>query len=324
MDALRRESRGLPAVVRSWSIGKFVSLLYNFVLQAHDFPCCCFREDVRLGDVVGRGFFSTVYKATWRGRTVAIKILNPEIVSTTDFNYELTIWRTLSTKEANILKLYGSSSFSGNLPRMLISPYLRHGNLSDYMKRCEWEITGNNSSLFLEQGLYKDVDHLKFMYDIALGMDYIHSKGILHGDLRAANVLVTDSIRCVIADFGCSKYRTHLTYEQPALNRWWQAPEIMGRGGIMTRKTDVYAYALTCIEIVTFGNIPWPNLSDDLVKEAVLKNGQEHKSRPPYPELVKILDIEGLLLYWNDAPALRPKFTNIIQQLQILRYPRTI
>lgn len=50
----------------------------------------------------------------------------------------------------------------------------------------------------------------------------------------------------------------------------WQPPEIMGGRSLMTEHADVYAYAMTCVEVVTFGNWPWPGLSDDQVRDAVL------------------------------------------------------
>ncbi|KAM6495324.1 Protein kinase-like domain containing protein [Amanita muscaria] len=285
LDASRRESRGHPSVVRSWDIA---------------------RDDVRLGDVIGRGHFSTVYKGIWRGRTVAVKVLNPATASKEEFRNELT--------------LYGSSSFSGDLSRMLVGPYMRHGSLSDYLKRCEWDAAGEKPALFLRRGPY-DVDYLKFMHQIARGMEFIHENGILHGDLRAANVLVNDRLKCVIADFGCSKFITQVTYEDPfpthALR--WQAPEIMGRRSLRSTQADVYAYAMTCVEIVSWGNIPWPTLSDDLIKEEVLRK----KARPPISSQVQELKIQPLIqACWGDAPASRPSFKDIATSLQNLRYPQ--
>ncbi|KAF8625135.1 hypothetical protein AX17_006914 [Amanita inopinata Kibby_2008] len=203
MESMRRESRGLPAVVRSWAIVK---------------------DDVRLGDIIGRGHFSTVYKGIWRGRTVAIKVLNPGTASKSYFKNELTVWRQLSSKGGNVLKIYGSSTFAGGLPRILISPYMRNGNLSDYMKRCEWEETGNTPSLFLLRGSYTNVDHLKLMHDVALGMEFLHGNGVLHGDLRAENIIVTDHFECVLSDFGFSKFEMQVTFEDPAPNRSFDFP----------------------------------------------------------------------------------------------------
>ncbi|KAF8345018.1 kinase-like domain-containing protein [Amanita rubescens] len=303
-DAMWREHRGLPSVVRSWAVT---------------------REDIRLGDIIGRGRFSTVYKGIWHGRTVAVKVLNPNIVSTNDFDNELTIWRSLSAQPAqggNVLKLYGSSAFAGGLPRMLLSPYVRHGSLSDYLKRCEWEAMGEGPALFLQPGSYHKVDHLTIMHDIARGMEFIHSSGVLHGDLRASNVLITDQFRCIISDFGSSRRKQDITiYEESPTTLHslrWQPPEIIASRSLLTEHVDVYAFAMTCIEVVTFGNWPWPTLSDEQIRDTVLKK----RLRPPYPDLVKSLGVEGLLRScWHDAPASRPSFKDVVRLLRKLRYP---
>lgn len=54
----------------------------------------------------------------------------------------------------------------------------------------------------------KEWDLLRFMHEIARGMEYLHGNGILHGDLKAANVLVDDRLHCVISDFGQSEMKS--------------------------------------------------------------------------------------------------------------------
>jgi len=54
----------------------------------------------------------------------------------------------------------------------------------------------------------KKWDLLKFMHEVSKGMEYLHSKGVLHGDLKASNVLVDNRSHCVIADFGLSEMKS--------------------------------------------------------------------------------------------------------------------
>ena len=49
------------------------------------------------------------------------------------------------------------------------------------------------------------------MYEIVKGMEYLHSRGVLHGDLKAAKMLVDDKIRCVISDFGQSEMKSEVS-----------------------------------------------------------------------------------------------------------------
>jgi abelson tyrosine-protein kinase 1 len=162
------------------------------------------------------GSFSNVYRGTWRGRTVAIKVL---IESTPQhlFQREISIWQRL--KNRNVLPLFGASSATGDPPWFFVSPYYRNGTLAEYLKRLP------NKSMVLGGG----VDVLKMLCEIARGMEYLHKEGVMHGDLKvrraecgggvarvsradlivqASNVLVSDTLRCVICDFGQSEMKS--------------------------------------------------------------------------------------------------------------------
>ena len=55
----------------------------------------------------------------------------------------------------------------------------------------------------------REWDLFRFMHEVAKGMEYLHEQEVLHGDLRASNVLVSDhGYRCVIADFGLSEMKS--------------------------------------------------------------------------------------------------------------------
>jgi serine/threonine protein kinase len=63
-------------------------------------------------------------------------------------------------------------------------------------------LTPENTAILREWDLFR------FMHEIARGMEYLHSEGVLHGDLKGANVLVDDKYRCVISDFGQSEMKS--------------------------------------------------------------------------------------------------------------------
>ena len=56
--------------------------------------------------------------------------------------------------------------------------------------------------------IHREWDLFRFMHEIAKGMEYLHGEGVLHGDLKGANVLVDDKYRCVISDFGQSEMKS--------------------------------------------------------------------------------------------------------------------
>ncbi|KAI9060336.1 hypothetical protein FKP32DRAFT_1656183 [Trametes sanguinea] len=103
----------------------------------------------------------------------------------------VSIWKTL--QHPNVLELLGASSASSEPPWFFVSPYLRNGSLVSFLKGLP----------SLDQA-----DVLKMVHQIAKGMAYLHAMGVLHGDLKAANVLVDDRGHCVISDFGQSEMKS--------------------------------------------------------------------------------------------------------------------
>ncbi|KAF9008496.1 hypothetical protein BDZ89DRAFT_1079023 [Hymenopellis radicata] len=329
IDALRRLSRGAELNLPSWTITRF---------------------EVDREAKIGIGFFSDVYKGTWRDRTVAIKVL-AETTPRNLFIREVGIWKTLS--HPNVLELYGASSASGDPPWFFVSPYEQNGTLTEYLRQVEGGrirtsslpefrySMGNISALArtkeeslavpVSQGRVveydtKGLDLLKFLYEIAKGMQYLHSKGVLHGDLKASNVLVDDEFRCVITDFGQSEMKSEafrLSGTPPP--RTWcltlASPEIMMGLGGLTAAVDVYAFAMTCVEILSMGRIPWLYSSDDTVRHFVLKEN----SRPlipitPYTKPGQPPVLQELLRHcWHHESKLRPDFATIVKDVKRMR-----
>ena len=79
---------------------------------------------------------------------------------------QVKIWKSLS--HPNVLELLGACSFSDGVP-FFVSPYMKNGNLIAYLR--------NLPSL-------GSVNPLKLVHEIALGMAYLHSKEVLHGNLK--------------------------------------------------------------------------------------------------------------------------------------------
>ena len=145
IEALTRTSRGTELSLPSWTITKW---------------------EVDWEEKIGIGFFSDVYKGTWRGGAVAIKMLAPTTPRKL-FIHEVEIWKTLS--HPNVLELFGASSTSGEPPWFFVSPYMKHGSLVKYLKNMESHF---------------EVNLLKMIYEVGLGMAYLHERDVLHGDLK--------------------------------------------------------------------------------------------------------------------------------------------
>ncbi|TFY54870.1 hypothetical protein EVG20_g9534 [Dentipellis fragilis] len=264
------------------------------------------RFEVDLEQSIGIGSFSTVYRGTWRNRTVAIKML-AETTPKNLFVKEAELWKTFS--HPHIVPLLGASSASSNPPWFFVSPYYKNGNLVKFLK----DLRTVHEAIIL-----------RCMQEIATGMAYLHEHDILHGDLKAVNILVDDSMGCVITDFGQSEMRSEVfrLSRQPVARGTlrWQAPELMRGASVMTREIDVYAYAITCVEILAKGGLPWPLQDDEAVRHLVLV---EHR-RPPVPDTVTVTRrlAEILEACWSQEPAQRPSFLQVSDDVGRLRQSR--
>ena len=89
------------------------------------------------------------------------------------------IWKSL--RHPNILELYGASNTNSGPPWFFVTPYMKNGNLSDYLKRLVWSMDSEEPMGLQGSGT---VNILKMMKDIAKGMEYLHENDILHGDLK--------------------------------------------------------------------------------------------------------------------------------------------
>jgi serine/threonine protein kinase len=128
----------------------------------------------------------------------------------------------------------------------VITEYLSEGSLRAYLHKLE----GKPISL---QKL------IAFSLDIAHGMQYIHSQGVIHRDLKPENVLINDT-HLKIADFGiaCEEAYCDLLADDPGTYRW-MAPEMIKRKSY-GRKVDVYSFGLILWEMLT-GTIPYQDMT---------------------------------------------------------------
>ncbi|KAF7965529.1 hypothetical protein HWV62_43062, partial [Athelia sp. TMB] len=290
IDALRRVSGGdAPKSLPAWTITKYEIDL----------------DETALGKI-GIGYFSSVYKGTWRRKTVAIKVL-AKTTPRALFTHEIEIWKDLS--HANVLALYGASSAAGEPPWFFVSPYCANGSLVAWLAARR------------RAGQEAEVDLLRCMHQVAKGMEYLHRRGVLHGDLKGANVLVDDKRRCLVSDFGQSEMRSEayrLSGTPPPHGTLrWQAPEMLdGVHNNLTPQIDVYAFAICCVEILDMGGMPWKHHDDNAVIRFVSENKRPSlpHTRITSPALVALID-----MCWARDPQHRPPFKKIALDLKQLR-----
>ncbi|KAG1773258.1 hypothetical protein EV702DRAFT_582213 [Suillus placidus] len=270
--------------------------------------------------MIGSGSFSKVYRGSWSGRRVAIKVLSSHTPAPL-FRKEVDIWRKL--KHDNVLGMWGASSAQGERPWFIVSEYCSGGSLVGWLRERKGRVgeSGAGDALIPPNaGTKGDVDLLRCMHHISRGMAYLHDQNVLHEDLKASNVLVDDNGRCVISDFGQSEMKWEVSRRsgKPITNGTlrWQAPELLDGAMKLSTATDVYAFSICCIEILGMGDLPYGHRDDALVAFLVLdQNKRAEIPSTPITSLVEPL-IQDC---WVRDPEQRPTFTHVVATLKRLR-----
>ncbi|KAG0504301.1 hypothetical protein KC19_10G073100 [Ceratodon purpureus] len=170
-------------------------------------------------------------------------------------------------------------------------------------------------------GPFSKEDGEVMMYDIALGVEWLHNRDIIHRDLKASNVLVKEYKStwpkwvCFVADYECSIGVVGTGF--------FRAPEILQackdrmasqRPEVFSRAADVYAYGMTCFEVLTgklpFGDHPLIN-NKPLLTDLVINQGL----CPEIPEFVEGWARELLKWCWQCDPSARPTIKEILDLL---------
>lgn len=129
----------------------------------------------------------------------------------------------------------------------VVTEYLSEGSFRAYLHKLE------KKTISLQK-------LIAFALDMAHGMEYIHSQGVIHRDLKPENILINGDFRLKIADFGiaCEDGSCDLLADDPGTYRW-MAPEMIKRKSY-GRKVDVYSFGLILWEMLT-GTLPYEDMT---------------------------------------------------------------
>jgi serine/threonine protein kinase len=147
-------------------------------------------------------------------------------------------------------------------------------------------------------------------FDIARGMQFLHSRHIIHRDLKSLNVLFDSNGLARICDFGFSRSEGEdALMTQNVGTPHWMAPELLAADETYSSKVDVYAYGIVLWEIAT-GEVPFVGLEPaQIVVQVFMKD-----LRPPLPDRLNPQIRELITQCWDKNPDLRPTFDDIVSR----------
>ncbi|KAJ3325250.1 hypothetical protein HDV06_005007 [Boothiomyces sp. JEL0866] len=249
-------------------------------------------KGLQIGDLIGKGASGTVYRAidTSSGLTVAIKkIRKLTTVELQETMQEILLLTKLSHE--NIVQLYGYEIIKDEL--LIIMEYCELGSLRDTI----------NKFGSLPEKLISG-----YIKQVLVGLEYLHHQGVIHRDIKSANLLTTKQGIVKLADFGIA---SKLGMTKRALfegSPYWMAPEVIELNG-SSSASDIWSVGCTALELFT-GSPPFYDLEPIAALFRIASS-----DKIPYPKAISPYFEDFLDNCFQKDPNLR------IQASRLLNHP---
>ncbi|XP_004620830.2 tyrosine-protein kinase receptor UFO isoform X2 [Sorex araneus] len=272
------------------------------------------RHKVALGKTLGEGEFGAVMEGQLNQDDSILKVAvkTMKIAICTRSELEDFLSEAVCMKEfdhPNVMRLIGvcfqGSEREGFPAPVVILPFMKHGDLHSFLLYSRL----GDQPVFLPTQML-----VKFMADIASGMEYLSTKRFIHRDLAARNCMLNENMSVCVADFGLSKkiyngdyYRQGRIAKMPV--KWIAIESLADR--VYTSKSDVWSFGVTMWEIATRGQTPYPGVENSEIYD-YLRQGNRLKQP---------LDcLDGLYALmsrcWELNPRDRPSFMELREELE--------
>ncbi|OVA12108.1 Armadillo [Macleaya cordata] len=202
-----------------------------------------------LGDEIGKGAYGRVYKGLdlENGDFVAIKQVSLENIAQEDLNIIMhitVIFMALkmllfpqNLNHKNIVKYLGSLKTKSHLH--IILEYVENGSLANIIKPNKF-------------GPFPESLVAFYIAQVLEGLVYLHEQGVIHRDIKGANILITKEGLVKLADFGVATKLTEADVNTHSVvgTPYWMAPEVIEMSGVCAA-SDIWSVGCTVIELLT-------------------------------------------------------------------------
>ena len=259
-------------------------------------------KDFQLGDCLGKGAFGSVYRAlNWgTGETVAVKQIKLADMPKSELRVimsEIDLLKNLD--HPNIVKYHGSVKTPETLN--IILEYCENGSLHSISKNF---------------GRFPENLVALYMAQVLNGLLYLHENGVIHRDIKGANILTTKQGVVKLADFGVASRTTGLHETSVVGTPYWMAPEVIELSGA-TPESDIWSLGCTVIELLD-GKPPYHKLDPMPALFRIVND-----DHPPLPQGASPAVNDFLMQCFQKDPNLRVSSKKLLKHPWILNARRS-
>ncbi|KAJ3344109.1 hypothetical protein HDU93_003272 [Gonapodya sp. JEL0774] len=237
------------------------------------------------GVLIGKGSFGSVYLGiTRQWGLVAVKQV--ELIPPRSLGNQA---EALTSKRQKLISaLINEIRFLSELDHQNIVRYLGcEGTDTTLNVFLEYVSGGSISSMLSKIGKFEEALVRSFVAQILCGLEYLHTRGIIHRDIKGANILVDEDGFAKISDFGISKKNDMEAYKYNSRmslqgSVFWMAPEVI-KGKGYSAKVDIWSLGALTVEMFT-GHHPWRQRHDEISEVTVLYKLGQPNAQPPIPD----------------------------------------
>lgn len=280
-------------------------------------------KELVLKGKIAQGTFGAVYRGVFGGQDVAVKLLDwgeeetntqaKVVAMRTAFRQEVAVWHKLD--HPNVTKFIGASMGSSDL---MLDASDTVGSFQGPSSACcvvvEYLPGGTLKSYLIKNRRKKLAFNvvIQLALDLSRGLSYLHSKKIVHRDVKTENMLLDRNRTLKIADFGVARVEAQnpkdMTGETGTLG--YMAPEVLD-GKPYNRKCDVYSFGI-CLWETYCCDMPYADLSFAEMTSAVVRQNL----RPEIPRCCPGSLANVMKRCWDANPDKRPEMDEVVQLLE--------